>query len=110
MSRTARITRTPRTRGLATAVALVLAVTAGGVSAAPAMAVPAATGPTATADLPEREPVSMPTGSTLRGGGPSGFLSVDARQDRFSWTRYADGSPSSCPRACTGAPSAATSS
>ncbi|MFJ4022082.1 FG-GAP repeat domain-containing protein [Streptomyces hydrogenans] len=90
MTRTIRSTRTGTGRPLAAAVALVIAMTGGAVSAAPAFAAAPAVIGAATAELPEREPVSMPTGNTLRGGGPSGFLSTDARQDRFSWTRYAD--------------------
>ncbi|MER5739474.1 MULTISPECIES: VCBS repeat-containing protein [unclassified Streptomyces] len=90
MTRTIR-TRTGTGRPLAAAVALVVAVTGGAVSATPALAAtPAATG-APTAGTQEREPVSLPTGNTLRGGGPSGFLSSDAQLERFSWTRYADG-------------------
>ncbi|MGW3399041.1 FG-GAP repeat domain-containing protein [Streptomyces hydrogenans] len=90
MSCTARPTRAARTRPLATTIALVLAVTAGGACATPALAAPAVTG-AVTADLPQQEPVGMPTGGVLRGGGPSGFLTFDARQERFFWTRYVDG-------------------
>ncbi|MEU9855319.1 VCBS repeat-containing protein [Streptomyces sp. NPDC047974] len=80
-------------RSAAVAVALVLAVTAGGASVAPAVAAPAATGPSATADLPRQQAVRVPEDGLLRGGGPSGFLTVhEQARDRFTWTRYADGS------------------
>ncbi|MEV6200207.1 VCBS repeat-containing protein [Streptomyces sp. NPDC051771] len=92
MSRNARTARTTRSRRVATAVALVLAVTAGGASVAPAVAAPAATGPSATADLPQEQAVRVPERGTLRGGGASGFLTVhEQAPDRFTWTRYADG-------------------
>ncbi|MGV9690544.1 hypothetical protein ACWDUX_15680 [Streptomyces sp. NPDC003444] len=41
-------------------VALVLAVTVGGASAAPAVAAPAATGPPTAADLPQEQAVRVP--------------------------------------------------
>ncbi|MFJ3616514.1 hypothetical protein [Streptomyces hydrogenans] len=82
MSCTARPTRAVRTGPLAITIALVLAVTAGGACVTPALAAPAVTG-AVTADLPQQEPVGMPTGGVLRGGGPSGFLTFDARQERF---------------------------
>ncbi|MFH8259820.1 FG-GAP repeat domain-containing protein [Streptomyces roseolus] len=95
MSRTTRTTRATRARHprrLATAVALVLAATAGGASVAPATAAPAATGPSATADLPQERAVRVPEGGILSGSGPSGFLTVHKEaRDRFTWTRYADG-------------------
>ncbi|MFH9953402.1 VCBS repeat-containing protein [Streptomyces roseolus] len=92
MSHTTRATRARHPRRLATAVALVLAVTAGGASVAPATAAPAATGPSATADLPQEQAVRVPEGGILSGSGPSGFLTVHKEaRDRFTWTRYADG-------------------
>ncbi|MFH8717304.1 FG-GAP repeat domain-containing protein [Streptomyces zaomyceticus] len=76
----------------AVAVALVLAVTAGGASVAPAVAAPAATGASAAADLSQEQAVRVPEKGLLRGGGPSGFLTVhEQARDRFTWTRYADG-------------------
>ncbi|MFF8804492.1 FG-GAP repeat domain-containing protein [Streptomyces omiyaensis] len=84
------------TRALAvTATAVVLALTAGTVAAT---AAPALTG-AVTAGTADQAPVSLPTGNTLRGSGPSGFLTVDPKApDRFSWTRYADGVTVQLPR------------
>ncbi|MFF0478352.1 FG-GAP repeat domain-containing protein [Streptomyces sp. NPDC004284] len=79
------------TRRLATAVAVALAVTAGAGALTPAMAAPAATGTGVTAGLPQETSIGMPANSELRGGGPSGFLTMGRVSGRFSWTRYADG-------------------
>ncbi|WP_432116160.1 hypothetical protein [Streptomyces sp. S1] len=86
-------------------------MTIGGASVAPAVAAPAATGPSAAADLPQEQAVRVPEKGLLRGGGPSGFLTVhEQASDRFTWTRYAYGGTVELPAGTYRGLSAATSS
>ncbi|MDX2290841.1 MULTISPECIES: FG-GAP repeat domain-containing protein [Streptomyces] len=93
--------RTPRR--LATAVAVTLAVTAGGLAATPAAVAspPAAVGATAEA---ESAPAVIDPTSALRGWGSSGFLSRVGYESEgldYRWTRYADGVSTTLPATAT---------
>ncbi|MFI8425901.1 FG-GAP repeat domain-containing protein [Streptomyces sp. NPDC085479] len=89
-------------RRLATAVAVALAVTAGGLAAGPA-AVASPPAATVTAETDARPAVIDPT-SALRGWGPSGFLSRVGYASEglgYRWTRYADGVSTTLPASAT---------
>ncbi|MEU2655344.1 VCBS repeat-containing protein [Streptomyces sp. NPDC007325] len=85
-------------RRLATAVAVALAVTAGGLAATPA-AVASPPAATVTAETDARPAVIDPT-SALRGWGRSGFLSRVGEGHEvptYRWTRYEDGVTTALP-------------
>ncbi|MFJ6420679.1 hypothetical protein [Streptomyces hydrogenans] len=83
-------------RTLATTVALVLAVTAGGLTAPALAAAPQATAPAAAEAVP---PLTVPTGSELLSAGGTGMLTRTGVGSAvvYRWTRHADGVTTTLP-------------
>ncbi|WP_395575760.1 FG-GAP repeat domain-containing protein [Streptomyces sp. BK79] len=79
---------------LGVAAAVVLAVTAGGLTAPALAAGPAVTAPATT----QQQATSVPPGTVALSGGPTGFLSrhKDGESDVYTWTRY-DGTRTTLP-------------
>ncbi|MFL9683743.1 FG-GAP-like repeat-containing protein [Streptomyces sp. KL110A] len=83
-------------RTLATTVALVLAVTAGGLTVPALAALPQATAPSAAEALP---PLTVPAGSELLSAGSTGMLTRTGTGTAtvHRWTRHADGVTTTLP-------------
>ncbi|WP_435974701.1 FG-GAP repeat domain-containing protein [Streptomyces sp. Qhu_M48] len=86
------------------AATLVLSTVTGALAAAPAFAAPATgalAGGAANAGAEQQDVFDLPHGSTLRGNGPSGFLTSheDSSDGKtvYRWTRYEDGSVTTLP-------------
>ncbi|MEU2547340.1 VCBS repeat-containing protein [Streptomyces roseolus] len=86
-------------RTLATTVALVLAVTAGGLTAPALAATPRTTAPAAAEAAEAAAPLSVPAGSELLSAGSTGMLTRTGTGAAYvhRWTRHADGVTTTLP-------------